>query len=64
MAGKFVLTREGAGGYRFVLLASNGKQVASSETYLTRRSALAGVESVRRHAAGARLVDETGPAGD
>ncbi|MCW2726538.1 MAG: hypothetical protein JWN35_3459 [Frankiales bacterium] len=61
MAGKFVLTRGQAGGYRFVLLASNGKQVVSSETYLTRRSALAGVESVRRHAGGARLVDETNP---
>ena len=62
MAGKFVLSKERAGAYRFALLASNGKVVAVSEAYSTKRSALGGIASVRRHAAGARLVDESEPA--
>ncbi|MDP9100837.1 MAG: DUF1508 domain-containing protein [Actinomycetota bacterium] len=61
MAGKFVLSKDRAGSYRFSLLASNGKVVAVSESYSTKRSALGGIASVRRHAAAARLVDESGP---
>ncbi len=43
----------------FHLLSSNGKVVASSEAYETKRTAMAGIESVRKHAAGAALDDQT-----
>jgi uncharacterized protein YegP (UPF0339 family) len=63
MAAKFVLKRGTTGKYRFNLLATNGKVIATSEAYETKTAALRGVESVRKNAAGARLDDETGSTG-
>ena len=57
MAGKFELFQDASGGHRFNLLASNGQIIASSESYKTRASAEAGVESVRKNAPDAPVVD-------
>jgi len=59
MAGKFVLKKGPTGKFRFNLFSSNGKVVATSEAYETKRAALAGIESVRTHAAAAKLEDTT-----
>jgi len=58
MAAKYVLKRGSTGKYRFSLLATNGRVVATSEAYETKRAALAGIESVRKNA-GAPLEDQT-----
>ena len=50
MAGKFELRKSSNGQYRFVLKASNGQSILTSELYTERRGALNGVESVKRNA--------------
>lgn len=60
MAGKFELYKDGKGKYRFRLKASNGEIIAVGEAYESKASALGGVDSVRRNAAEATLVDQTG----
>ena len=62
MPAKFVVKKGSTGKFRFNLVATNGQVVATSEAYETKAKALAGVESVRKNAAGATLVDETAPA--
>jgi uncharacterized protein YegP (UPF0339 family) len=42
------------------LVAGNGQVIASSEPYESHRACLEGIESVRRNAADAELVDEAG----
>ena len=59
MAGKFVLVRARNGGYRFNLLSSNGRVIASSEVYSTRAAALNGINSIRSTAPAAALDDQT-----
>lgn len=61
MAAKYVLKKGSTGKFRFSLYATNGRVVATSEAYETKRAALAGIESVRKNA-GAPLEDLT--AGD
>jgi uncharacterized protein YegP (UPF0339 family) len=56
MPGKFVMKKSGKG-FHWNLLASNGKVIATSEHYETRRAALAGIASVQRNAPGAATVD-------
>lgn len=58
MAGKFVLTKSGTG-FHWNLKASNGRVIATSEHYETKRAALAGIDSVRKNASDAKLEDET-----
>jgi len=55
---KFVL-RKTSTGYHFNLKATNGRVIASSEKYETKRAALAGIESIRKNAADATLIDES-----
>jgi uncharacterized protein YegP (UPF0339 family) len=57
MAGKFELFTDNAGKYRFRLKASNGQTIAASQGYATKKSALEGIESVRKHAADAAVVE-------
>ncbi len=57
MAGKFELYRDAAGKYRFRLKASNGQVIAASQGYASRKSALEGIESVRKHAPSADTVE-------
>ncbi|UZW61542.1 YegP family protein [Lysobacter enzymogenes] len=47
MAGKFVLSKDAQGRYHFVLKATNGQVIFSSEKYSDRSGALGGIESVR-----------------
>jgi uncharacterized protein YegP (UPF0339 family) len=60
MAGKFVITKDKKGEFRFVLKAGNGEIIAQSEGYAAKASALKGIESVRTNAANATVVDESG----
>jgi uncharacterized protein len=59
MAGKFVLKKDKAGQFRFNLVAKNGEVIASSESYTSKSAALNGIDSVRRNAGEAELVDES-----
>jgi uncharacterized protein YegP (UPF0339 family) len=59
VAAKFVLKRGSTGKYRFNLVATNGQVIATSEAYESKASALKGIESVKRNAAGAEVDDQT-----
>jgi uncharacterized protein YegP (UPF0339 family) len=59
MDAKFELYRGADGKYRFRLRARNGEIVAVSEAYQSKASALAGIESTRRSAVAATVVDQT-----
>ncbi len=57
--GKFV-SKQGRGGKtHFVLLASNGRVVVTSETYESKQSCLKGIEAVKRLAADAAVIDDS-----
>ncbi|HWL76743.1 YegP family protein [Microbacterium sp.] len=57
MAGKFDLWIDKGGQYRFNLKASNGQVIATSEGYSSKASALNGIESVRKNAPDAPVVE-------
>ncbi|MEI2733218.1 MAG: YegP family protein [Dermatophilaceae bacterium] len=59
MAGKFELYKDKAGKFRFRLKASNGQVIATGEAYETKKSALNGIDSIRRNAPDASLDDQT-----
>lgn len=59
MAGKFVITKDKKGEFRFVLKAGNGEIIAQSEGYVSKDGAKNGIESIRRNAPDAVVVDET-----
>ncbi len=59
MAAKFVVKKGTTGKFRFILLSTNGKVIATSETYETKRACLAGIESVRKNAPNATIDDQT-----
>jgi uncharacterized protein YegP (UPF0339 family) len=59
MAGKFEITQDKAGKYRFRLKAGNGEIIAVSEAYETKVSAKNGIESVKKNAPDAPVVDTT-----
>ncbi len=59
MAAKFVLTLSEGGRYHWNLVATNGKVIATSEQYETKRAALGGIQSVRNNAPSAELVDKS-----
>jgi uncharacterized protein YegP (UPF0339 family) len=50
MAVKFELKKNEGGQFSFNLLASNGQIILTSQRYQAKASALAGIESVRKHA--------------
>jgi uncharacterized protein YegP (UPF0339 family) len=54
-----VVKKGTTGRFRFNLLATNGKVIATSETYETKRACLAGIESVRKNAPNATIDDQT-----
>lgn len=49
MAGSFELYTDKAGEFRFRLKAGNGQCILASEGYKAKRSALSGIDSVRRN---------------
>lgn len=55
---KFEVYVDKAGEYRFRLKARNGEIIAASEGYKAKASCLNGVESVRRNAPEAEVVEE------
>ena len=57
---KFVLAKGRTGLFRFNLVGPNGKVITTSQAYQSRASALRGIESVRKYAALADLVDRAG----
>ena len=61
--GTFELKKAANGTYHFVLKASNGQVIAQSQMYKSKATALNGIESVKSHAADAKLVDTTEQAG-
>lgn len=62
MPAQFVLKKGTTGKFRFNLLARNGQVIATSEAYDTKAKAMAGIESVRKNAPDAPVVDSTTPA--
>ncbi|MEV4736118.1 MULTISPECIES: YegP family protein [unclassified Microbacterium] len=57
MAGKFELYTDRSGGHRFRLKAGNGEVIATSESYTSKSGALSGIDSVRRNAPDAEVVE-------
>jgi len=55
---KFELYTDKAGEYRFRLKARNGEVIAVSEGYKAKDSALNGIESVKKNAPEAEIVEE------
>ena len=55
---KFEVYKDKAGEYRWRLVASNGQTIATGgEGYSSKASALAGIESVKKNAPDAAVVD-------
>ena len=57
MAGKFEIYKSANGEYRFRLKASNGQIIASGQGYKSKKACLNGIESVRKNAPDAELVE-------
>ncbi len=57
MAAKFEVYADKAGKFRFRLKAANGQVIATSEAYEAKDSCLNGIESVKKNAAGAEVVE-------
>ncbi len=55
--GKFEVSVNDKGGYHFVLKATNGQVIATSQVYQSKNSCLDGIESVRKNAPEAEVVD-------
>lgn len=55
---KFELYEDKAGDFRFRLRARNGQIIAVSDGYQTRAGCISGLESVRKNAADAEIVEE------
>jgi uncharacterized protein YegP (UPF0339 family) len=59
MAGKFEMYRDKVGKYRFRLKAANGEIIAVGEAYNSKSAAMNGIESIKRSAPDAQVVDQT-----
>ncbi|MCS0496202.1 YegP family protein [Ancylobacter mangrovi] len=59
MAYKFEVYKDKAGEFRFRFKASNGESMFSSEGYKAKASAMGAIESIKKNAPGADLVDTT-----
>ena len=57
MAGKFELYTDKSGDWRFRLKAGNGEVIATGQGYASKAGALNGIDSVRRNAADAEVVE-------
>jgi uncharacterized protein YegP (UPF0339 family) len=57
MSSKFEVYKDKSGEFRFRLKAGNGEIIAVGEGYKTKASALSGIESVKKSAAEATIVD-------
>ena len=59
MSAKFVIKKDKRGEFRFNLKAGNGEIIATSEGYTTKAGCKNGIESVKKNAPIADVVDET-----
>ncbi len=57
MAAKFEVYKDAKGEYRFRLKAANGETVATGEGYSSKQSCLKGIESVKKAASSAEIVE-------
>lgn len=57
MAGKFEYYQDRSGKYRFRLKAGNGEIIATGEAYESKQGCLNGIESVRKNAKTAAVVE-------
>lgn len=57
MAAKFELYKDRSGKFRFRLKAPNGQIIAASEAYNSKTSAKNGIESIKKNAATAEVVE-------
>ena len=55
--GKFEVYTDKAGEYRFKLKAQNGEVIAVSEGYSSKKSCMNGIESVKKNAPNAKIVE-------
>ena len=56
---KFVIKKAASNQFRFVIVASNGEVVATSETYTRKDSALHTIRSIQQHVGSATIDDQT-----
>lgn len=57
MAAKFEVYKDKAGEFRFRLKATNGQTIATGEAYTTKAACLNGIESVKKNAPDAEIVE-------
>ncbi len=55
----FKIKKSSNGQYYWVLVATNGETLCQSETYVSKQSALVGIESCKKNAAIAEIKDES-----
>jgi len=55
--GKFEVYTDKSGEYRFRLKAPNGEVIATSEGYSAKKSCMNGIESVKKNAPNATIVE-------
>ncbi len=55
--GKFELFLDKSGEYRFHLKAPNGEIIAASEGYTQKHNCLSGIESIKKYAPEADVID-------
>jgi len=60
MAAKFEIYQDKSGDYRFRLRATNGQVIATGQGYKSKKSCLQGVESVKKNAPVADVVESEG----
>jgi len=59
MAGKFEVYTDKSGEYRFRLKAGNGEIIAVGESYRKKAGCINGIESIKKNAPDAEIVDLT-----
>ncbi|MEO3873942.1 DUF1508 domain-containing protein [Nonomuraea sp. B12E4] len=60
VAGRFVISKDERGGFRFELVANNGQTLAVGEGFPTKVACVNGIETVRRNAPEATIDDRSG----
>jgi uncharacterized protein len=57
MAARFEVYKDSKGGFRFRLKAGNGEIIATGESYSSKSSCLNGIESIKKNAPIAEIVE-------
>jgi len=57
MSGKFEVYKDARGEFRFRLKAANGQVIATGEGYKTKASCMNGIESIKKNAPEAEVVE-------